>query len=472
VACRFGLVATPYEERHGALGRPLQAALIHLFHPSTDVYSCPLAMTDGAAKTLQSHQASALLDRAFAHLTSRDPETAWTSGQWMTERTGGSDVGLTETEARPAEDGQYRLHGTKWFTSAATSEMALTLARPAGAPPGGRGLALFYLETRDAQGLPNGILVNRLKEKLGTKKLPTAELTLDGALATPVAGLSDGIRNITPMLNITRLWNSVCALSAMRRAVSLARDYARRRVAFGSTLAERPLHLETLAGLQAELEAAFHLVFFTAEILGREEAGLATGEEHRLLRLVTPLCKLTTGKQVVAVTSEVLECFAGAGYCEDTGIPFLLRDNQVFPIWEGTTNVLSLDALRAVAKDGALAPLVARVQALAGEARDAELGRAGRQAIAAAERAAGWVMERGKDVAATEAGARPFALTLGRSLALSALVRHAQWSIDHEHDGRARAAALRFARHGVDRMDDAGPLAEAAALGDDRPLPV
>src|SRR6202012_3244310 len=133
---------------------------------------------------------------------------AWTSGQWMTERTGGSDVGLSETEARPTGDGRYRLHGTKWFTSAATSEMALTLARPVDAPPGGRGLALFYLETHDAAGAYNGILVNRLKDKLGTRKVPTAELTLDGALAVPVAGLGEGVRNIAPMLNVTRLWNS------------------------------------------------------------------------------------------------------------------------------------------------------------------------------------------------------------------------------------------------------------------------
>jgi alkylation response protein AidB-like acyl-CoA dehydrogenase len=485
VACEFGLVATPYEKRHGEHARPLQAALIHLFHPSTDVYTCPLAMTDGATKTLVSHKASALLDRAFARLTSRDPATAWTSGQWMTERTGGSDVGLSETEARPvtmgetpeppaqpAEVGQYRLYGTKWFTSAATSEMSLTLARMPGAPPGGRGLALFYLEMRDAAGVLNGIQVNRLKDKLGTKKVPTAELTLDGALATPVAGLSDGVRNITPMLNVTRLWNSVCAVSNMRRGVSLARDFSRRRFAFGSTLNERPLHLETLAGLQAELEAAFHLVFFTAELLGREEAGVAQGDDHRLLRLVTPLCKLTTGKQAVAVASEVLEMFGGAGYCEDTGLPYLLRDAQVFPIWEGTTNVLSLDALRAVAKDDALAPFDARVRVLASEARDAELARAGKQAIAAVERATAWAMDRGKSVAAAEAGARAFALTLGRSLALATLVRHAQWSIDHEQDGRARAAAVRFARHGVDRMDDAGPLGDARALGDDLPLPV
>ncbi len=472
LAAEYGLVATPYEKRHGEHARPVQAALIYLFNPPTDVYTCPLAMTDGAAKTLISHKNDALVARAVERLTSRDPARAWTSGQWMTERTGGSDVGLSETEARPAEDGKYRLHGTKWFTSAATSEMALTLARLPDAPPGSRGLTLFYLETRDEQGRYNGILVNRLKDKLGTRKLPTAELTLDGALAVPVAGLGDGVRNIAPMLNITRLWNSICAASGMRHGLALARDFARRRFAFGSTLDQRPLHLETLAGLQAELEAGFHLVLFTAELLGREEAGEASEEEHRLLRLVTPLCKLTTGKQVVAVTSEVIEVFAGAGYCEDTMLPTLLRDSQVFPIWEGTTNVLSLDALRAVAKDAALAPFLARARDLVGEARDPELAAAGKQALAAAERAAAWVMERGKDPAGVEAGARAFALTLGRSLALAALVRHAQWSIDHERDGRARAAAALFARRGVDLLGTGGDLAGARALANDEALGV
>jgi len=472
LAAELGLIATPYERRHGALSRPLQATLIYLFHPSTDVYTCPLAMTDGAAKTLVVHKNQPLVERAVTRLTSRDPAVAWTSGQWMTERAGGSDVGLSETEARPTEDGRYRLHGTKWFTSAATSEMALTLARAPGAPGGGRGLSLFYLETRDAAGAYNGILVNRLKDKLGTRKVPTAELTLDGTLAVPVAGMGEGVRNIAPMLNVTRLWNSVCAIATMRRGLSLARDFARRRFAFGSVLTERPLHMETLAGLQAEFEAAFHLVLLTAELLGREEAGTATEDEGRLLRLVTPLSKLTTARQAVAVTSEILEAFGGAGYVEDTGLPMLLRDAQVLSIWEGTTNVLALDALRAVARDGALGPLLARIHALAGEARDAGLVEAGKQAIAAAERAAAWVGERGRSPAEVEAGARGFALTLGRSLELAALVRQAQWSIDHERDGRARAAAIRFARHGVDRLDDASAVGAARALGDDQPLPV
>jgi hypothetical protein len=129
----------------------------------------------------------------------------------------------------------------------------------------------------------------------------------------------------------------------MRRGVALARDYARRRRRLRRPLSEKPLHLDTLAGLQAEFEAAFHLTFRAVELLGRDEAGEATEEERNLLRLITPLVKLTTGRQAVQVTSEAIECFGGAGYVEDTGLPTLLRDAQVLPIWEGTTNVLSLD---------------------------------------------------------------------------------------------------------------------------------
>ncbi|CAN5762631.1 hypothetical protein BH09MYX1_BH09MYX1_14780 [soil metagenome] len=224
IAAEKGVVATAYERKHGAFSRLHQFALVYLVDASWHVYSCPLAMTDGAARTLLSTGNAALVERALPRLISRDPERAWTSGQWMTERTGGSDVAISETVAKDAGNGQFRLHGTKWFTSATTSQMALTLARPEGNPPGGSGLALFYVEMRDEAGKLNGIQINRLKEKLGTKMVPTAELTLDGALATPVAGTRDGIKQITPMLATTRTWNAVCAAGGMRRGLSLAHD--------------------------------------------------------------------------------------------------------------------------------------------------------------------------------------------------------------------------------------------------------
>ncbi len=452
IAAEHGVVAAAYEGRHAQFSRIHQAALAYLFTPSTDIYSCPLAMTDGAARTLLASGNRALIERAVPHLTTRDPAEFWTSGQWMTEATGGSDVGLSETEARADGEGNWRLYGRKWFTSATTSEMALTLARPEGNPAGGRGLALFYMETRDERGRLRGIEINRLKDKLGTRKVPTAELNLIGTPARLVMGTTDGVRNITPMLNVTRLWNGISAAALMRRGLALALDYARRRVAFGAPLSEKPLHLDTLAGLQAETEAAFHLAFRVAELLGRAEAGESDDDEALLLRLLTPLMKLTTGKQAVAVASEVLEAFGGAGYVEDTGLPLLLRDSQVLPIWEGTTNVLALDAVRATGPDNrAFQVLKSEVGRSVESVRDGGLIAAARATQSALEHAEAWLAEATKEgPRAVEAGARRFSLTLGRAAASALLVGHAQWSRDNEADGRAAAAARRFAAAGID----------------------
>jgi alkylation response protein AidB-like acyl-CoA dehydrogenase len=456
LAARSGLIAIPYEQRHGVWSRVHQMALVYLFTPSTDVYSCPLAMTDGAARTLSVSGNPTLTERALAHLTSRDPRQFWTSGQWMTESTGGSDVGLSETIARQDDQRTWRLYGRKWFTSAATSQMALTLARPEGNPTGGKGLALFYLEPRDAQGRLDNILVHRLKDKLGTRKVPTAELTLNGTVAQPMMGLSDGVKNISPMLNVTRTWNSVSSVAYMRRAIALARDYARKRFAFGAMLAEKPVHVDTLASMQAEFEAAFQLAFFLVEVIGRDEGGETCEQERELLRLLTPIVKLTTAKQSVAVCSEALECFGGAGYVEDTGLPALLRDAQVFSIWEGTTNVLSLDALRVASGGGALAALQQQISGCVSAVQEPALREAAGLAVRTAAAAAEWLRAAGASGPShVEAGARRFALALGRSLALALLCRHAQWAMD-QGDRRPLAAAVRFAGEGLPRvgMDD------------------
>lgn len=451
IAAERGLVAAAYERRHAAHSRLHQFALVYLFTPSTDIYSCPLAMTDGAARALLDSGNEFLIGRALPHLTSRDPAAFWTSGQWMTEAAGGSDVGLSETVARH-EGGVWRLYGRKWFTSAIAAPMALTLARPEGNPAGGKGLALFYVETRDARGRPNGILVHRLKDKLGTRKVPTAELTLDGAPAQLVGAAADGVKAIAPMLNVTRTWNAVSAVALMRRGLALARDYARRRVAFGAPLAEKPLHVDTLAGLEAEFRGALQLAFFVVGLLGRQEAGDADPARDALLRVATPLAKLVTARQAVAVLSEVVEAFGGAGYVEDTGIPALLRDAQVLPIWEGTTNVLALDALRAADAGGA-ALLAREAEAILREAPAPGLAALGAQALRSLADAAAW-RERAaaQGTAAVEAGARRYALTLGRALELALLARQAQWSLDHGVDPAAAAAARRFAAHGADRL--------------------
>lgn len=463
ISAERGLVAAGYDRELGRYGRIHQHLMNYLVQASMDTYSCPLAMTDGAVATLRASGNQALIDRAVPRLLSRDPAQMWTSGQWMTERTGGSDVSQTETVARRNEDG-WRLFGTKWFTSATTSDMTITLARPEGNPPGSRGLAMFYLELRDEQGRLRNIQINRLKDKFGTRKLPTAELTLDGTPAIPVSGLDHGVRHITPMLSVTRTWNAVGAAYGMRRQTALAQDYARRRAVFGSLLTEKPLHVDMLGGLVAETQAVFLFVYRVVELLGRAENGQASESETLLHRLMTSIVKLTTGKQAVWNASEVIESFGGAGYVNDTGLPRLLSDVHVLSIWEGTTNVLSIDTLRALKESGTMEAYATELSARLESAKDARLKGAVLKARAAAEHAERWFGENASRKDVLEAGARRFAMTLGRTLELALLVDHAQWCLDHGHGERALAAARRFARDGVDSIDDEALLDESRLL--------
>jgi hypothetical protein len=248
------------------------------------------------------------------------------------------------------------------------------------------------------------------------------------------------------MLNVTRTWNAVCAVASMARAISLARDYATRRQAFGHPLNEQPLHAQTLADMQAEFEGAFALAFEVAHLLGRVESGAAAAHEAALLRLLTPLAKLWTGKLAVKLCSEALESFGGAGYIEDTGLPQLLRDAQVYPIWEGTTNVLSLDSLRALAGEGLAALRLAVDGWLAGSDDAAAAAIAG-----ALEAATAHLDRHGADRASLEAGARGLAFTLARCAAAALLARQAAWAA-RSGERWPGAALRRFVSHGLNRL--------------------
>lgn len=444
IAAEEGIVASAYERRHGRWSRLEQCARLYLYHPSSAVASCPLAMTDGAARVLLEHGDEDARSRVVPHLVTREPEAFWTSGQWMTERSGGSDVSGTSTIAR-RDGGEFRLHGVKWFSSATTAEIALALARIEGAPEGNRGLTLFLLELRDAAGELRGIRVERLKDKLGTRALPTAELTLDGAPARRVGEEGRGVATVATMLNVTRYYNATCAAASMARGLELATDYAGRRVAFGRRLIDHPLHRETLAELAAEHQLALQLVLRTAELLGREETGGASSGERAQLRLLTPLVKLLTGKQAVASASEVLECFGGAGYVEDTGLPRLLRDAQVLSIWEGTTNVLALDVERAIAREGGLEALVEDAKRRCAELA-APWAEGAATALGAIERLRDWLAEADRSGPETrERGARRLAMGLGRAYGAILLCEQAAW----EEAGGIDAGAADSARRAL-----------------------
>jgi alkylation response protein AidB-like acyl-CoA dehydrogenase len=460
IAAEEGLVAIGYERRHGALSRIDQFARLYLYAPSSATYSCPLAMTDGAARLLELYP-DPITRITFEHLTTRDPRFFWTSGQWMTERTGGSDVSRTTTIAVP-DDEDFRLYGTKWFTSATTSQIAITLAYLKGAGD----LSVFLVQLRDADGALRQIHVNRLKDKLGTRALPTAELTLDGAPAHLIGGAGGGVKKIAAMFNVTRVYNAVAAVAGMRRAIALARDYATRRIAFGKPLSAHSLHAETLATLELEWRAGFFLAFHVAELLGKQECDMATPEDLARLRLLIPVAKLYTAKQAVAVASEALECFGGAGYIEDTGLPRLLRDAQVLSIWEGTTNVLSLDVLRAMEKvsalDAFLDDATRRCEELGRESLGSAVGRV-REALRRVAAFADQIRGEGRSFA--EPRARAFSYTIARIMAGLLLLEHADWALDKGDEDPARWAIRWCSRDLAAALNDEGPVPSPMLIG-------
>ncbi|KFV62747.1 hypothetical protein N307_12057, partial [Dryobates pubescens] len=424
--------------------RLYQAVKLYLFSSFSGGFNCPLAMTDGAAKVIESLGMPGPLKTAFGHLTSRDPERFWTSGQWMTERRGGSDVaGGTETVARKQPDGTYLLHGFKWFTSAADSDVALTLARIADAEgqvkqvcgvvqPGGTagvGLSLFFLRVRDEAGKLNNIQVQRLKDKLGTRQMATAELWLQGAKAELISAEGRGVSAIAGMLNVTRIHNVIGAVASMRRMLSLSREYARRRVAFGRLLKDHPLHMQTLARMEVQTRGACLLLLEIARLLGLAETKLASEQDQLLLRLLVPVAKLYTGKQASAVALEAMESFGGQGYMEDTGLPALVRDSLVLSIWEGTTNVLALDVLRSLSKSRGqgLAAFLSTVQKKTEKASSSpELEAAVQQTREAAGSLSRFTQAAASRGALTmELAARDFSYSLARIYSGALLIEHA-----------------------------------------------
>ncbi|HEX6262532.1 MAG TPA: acyl-CoA dehydrogenase family protein [Actinomycetota bacterium] len=425
-----GVVALPYEDRFGEHARVVQLGLLSLYLPVSATADCPLAMTDAAVRVLLNEDPE-LASRYVPRMTSR--RDAWTSGQWMTETTGGSDVGRTETVARDQGDGTWTLHGTKWFTSATTADVALALARPEGAEEGSRGLSLFLLELRDGDRW-NGITVRRLKDKLGTRALPTAELDLDGTVAVPVGGIGRGVAKIAAMLNVTRLHAAAGSLGAAGYGLSLARDYAYRREAFGRKLVDLPVHRGWIARVAAEYEAMNALAFRAAELLGAVERG---GGVPELARVAIPLTKMALGRQGVWATSHLIESFGGMGYLEDSGLPRLLRDAHVQSIWEGTTSVLALDVLRALGASGVAEAFAQDVAARTRAATGSILEEPAARVLAALETLRPMLAE------PSEPQARRLAWGMARTYQAALLCEAAAWALETHGDDRA-ATALRL----------------------------
>jgi alkylation response protein AidB-like acyl-CoA dehydrogenase len=353
--------------RKGILGWPdkypvvAKHAFTFLFNQAEFGLGCPINVTDGCAKLLNNFGSDALKAKYLDGLTQTDMSKLTQGGQFMTEKEGGSDVGTLTTTAVQEGD-HWRLTGEKWFCSNADAEVVMLLARPDGAGPGTRGVGLFLMPRRLEDGSQNHYRIVRLKDKLGTRSMASGEIKLEGAIAYAVGKLDRGFVQMAEMVNSSRLSNGVKSTALMRRAYHDAMTVAKGRVVFGQRIIDLPLARRQLMKIMLATEQALSMSFLTADALDRAEAG--SQDAAALLRILTPTLKFRATRDARKVCGDALEMRGGIGYIEEFATARLLRDAHLGSIWEGTGNIVAIDALkRAVGRHGADAALAADLHA-------------------------------------------------------------------------------------------------------------
>nr|WP_264184953.1 acyl-CoA dehydrogenase family protein [Rhodococcus yananensis] len=361
----YGLSALSHRPVHGWTDVPphlVKYLASYLFVQAEFGLACPVSMTDAAARTLRMFGDPDVFGPYIDGLTSTDPDAALTGAMFMTETQAGTDIAQTETRAE--RDGTaWRLTGRKWFASNPDADVIVTLARfPGGAENSTRGVGMFMVPKRLPDGTRNSYTIDRLKDKLGTRSMPSGEVTLHGAYALQVGELDRGFRQMTEMLNTSRLSNAMRSSALMRRALRDAVEHTRVREVFGKTLFDQPLMRATLLPLALDAEAALALVAYSGATLDRADRG--DDAARSIVRILTPVAKHYICKRARTVTGEAMEIRGGNGYIEDRVFARLVRDSHLGSIWEGSSNVIALDVLRSMRKNGAHRVLAVAMRAI------------------------------------------------------------------------------------------------------------
>ena len=348
---QYGLSALSHRGMHGWDATPphlVKYLASYVLVQAEFGLACPVSMTDAAARVLKLFGDRDVFGSWINGLTSIDRATSMTGAMFMTEPQAGTDIAMTETEAE-SHDGEWRLTGKKWFASNPDADVIVTLARfPGGEDGSTRGVGMFMVPKTLADGTHNSYTIDRLKDKMGTRSMPSGEVTLTGAFALQVGQLDRGFLQMAEMVNTSRLSNAMRASALMRRSTRDAVDHTRERIVFGKPLFEHSLMRATLLELCLESEASLAMVGYSAQCLQAADAG--DPDAKQLIRVLTPLAKHFICKKARVVTGEAMEVRGGNGYIEEWAHARLVRDAHLGSIWEGSSNVIALDVLRCMRK--------------------------------------------------------------------------------------------------------------------------
>lgn len=326
---------------------------------------CPLCMTDGAAHLIDKFAPAEIKERLLPKLSAREGELLYTGAMFLTEKSGGSDVGRNLATAEKIEGNRYKLNGEKWFCSNVNADVIMALARTGDVEAGTRGLSLFLVEKKLPDENRNSMNIIRLKDKLGVRSMATGEVEFQDTTGIRLGEENRGFKVMAEMINISRTYNSVAAVAGSRRAIIEAWQYLNHRIIFGKRATEHALIRQKFHELGSRWLADFLLVWRAIGAMDAAEQG--SEEEQQLMRILVPMAKWRSAEQSVYMVRECMELMGGNGYIEDFVMPKLLRDVNVLPIWEGSGNIIVLDMLRAAEKSEGLHFVINQIRSTANQ---------------------------------------------------------------------------------------------------------
>ncbi len=456
----FGFVSPSFRreaEQAGVPIGPLTMASGYLLNQAEIGMACAMGADAGM---VQSQVAQFAPPDIRALVLSKLASGEWIgqTGQFFTERSGGSDLGALETTATPNGDG-WLLSGFKWFASNLNGEAFVVMAKPLGAPDSIRGVATFLVLRQRRDGTRNGIRIRQLKDKLGTKAVASGEVEFVDAEAfllsgSPEADGADGapgdgrsVSRLMSMTNLARLGVATMGLGCARRALVESLCYAKTRSAWQRRLIDQPLMRRKLAEMIVDVEAVQAIIFDGYGHPNRQRRG----PQPERLRLAPPLAKLKAARLGITMASDAIEVHGGNGYVETWPVARILRDAQINTLWEGPDNILCLDVRRAIERERADAAFLARL----------------REAVASAGEvvpAADVVAQRVEDLAAAidawkkldadiaEERLYPLAQLMAEVYAAALLCEQAVWELrEYRDDRKSLVAALYVERYLTDR---------------------
>jgi putative acyl-CoA dehydrogenase len=327
----------------------IRAARFYMAAQVETGHLCPITMTRAAvgALAMQPDVLAQVMPVIASH--DYDPSFApWsakrgmTLGMGMTERQGGTDVRSNMTRA--VRDGDaYRISGHKWFMSAPMCDAFLVLAQAED------GLSCFFMPRFRPDGSLNALNFQRLKDKLGNRSNASSEVEFNDAYALRVGDEGKGIRTIIQMVQLTRQDCATASAGLMRSGLVHALHHARHRSVFQKHLADQPMMQSVLADMALHVEASTALVMRLCRAF---DLAPEDQSEAAYMRFLTPVVKYWVCKSAPGFLYEAMECMGGNGYVEEGILARHYREAPVNAIWEGSGNVMCLDVLRALSREG------------------------------------------------------------------------------------------------------------------------